>query len=621
MTYEILYTSAPAGLKPGSSGYCTVKGSRGIPSPTLDLLESLSGYRHVFTPGTPEAAHNPVNWGHYLLRISGRLEHVLSRVSDCEPDYTGRSNKLAHHMVVDSGACPAGPAWLLSQRGWMTERWDGQVEQYATVRTPPAQHRPPARCVAWESLGIDPGWAGVMAEAFLADPERKVFVIYKPGTNLLPLFEEALSLLPENRRWDVTFATYGPALPSTVECLWSGIVSGSPEVQQSKRFVNALRINLTLPLPPATGGELVEMARTGVVKKQTPTVLRSTTARSMAPPSEFAEVEPFELLPRPVPVPRPQDASWEPEPPALPTRGQGSSSLGWWVLIASLVLVVSGIAATATYLVLNRNQHRPLADGGDSRGPHEKDGEIVVADSQPSNQVEGHTERTRVVANENKPAAASPNSKTPNAMTPEQDRDAAKPSGTPSVAQTQPGSVPAVPMPTNVPPSTPSPGGKAPNVGAATSGSGQPMSPPKPNADDRRLTSISVITSKGKASEKGETRFDFSADQKISAESTSRFSLLLPRMKKTTDGPVPHHDIYRQRVVDTEIRVVSKTNGGLEVASSPLVTAEVKVNPLTVTLTDSTHRDDNLKACLSHGGVFVHDPPASGSTILLLART
>ena len=126
MIYELLYTSAPAGLRPGSSGYCTVQSSRGIPAPTVDLLESLSGYRHVYTAGTPEAAHNPVNFGHYVLRVQGRSQHVLSRVSDCPLDHTGRSNKIGHHMVVDNpDGIPAGPAWLMQQPGWMIDRWDG----------------------------------------------------------------------------------------------------------------------------------------------------------------------------------------------------------------------------------------------------------------------------------------------------------------------------------------------------------------------------------------------------------------------------------------------------------------------------------------------------------------
>ena len=270
MIYELLYTSAPAGLRPGSSGYCTVQSSRGIPAPTVDLLESLSGYRHVYTAGTPEAAHNPVNFGHYVLRVQGRSQHVLSRVSDCPLDHTGRSNKIGHHMVVDNpDGIPAGPAWLMQQPGWMIDRWDGQVTTLNTVRRAPNSKRPAGVCTGWKQATGDAGWAGVLAEAFQKNPDRKVFVIYKPGTNLLALFEEALALLPASRRWDVTFSTYGAALPATVDCVWNGVISGSQEEHLSKRFVNALRIDLTKPPGPAPeAGPLVELARSGKLPSQ-----------------------------------------------------------------------------------------------------------------------------------------------------------------------------------------------------------------------------------------------------------------------------------------------------------------------------------------------------------------
>lgn len=270
MIYELLYTSAPAGLRPGSSGYCTVQSSRGIPAPTVDLLESLSGYRHVYTAGTPDAAHNPVNFGHYVLRVQGRSQHVLSRVSDCPLDHTGRSNKIGHHMVVDDpDGIPAGPAWLMQQPGWMIDRWDGQVTTLNTVRKAPNSKRPAGVCTGWKQATGDAGWAGVLAEAFQKNPDRKVFVIYKPGTNLLALFEEALALLPAARRWDVTFSTYGAALPATVDCVWNGVISGSQEEHLSKRFVNALRIDLTKPPGPAPeAGPLVELARSGKLPSQ-----------------------------------------------------------------------------------------------------------------------------------------------------------------------------------------------------------------------------------------------------------------------------------------------------------------------------------------------------------------
>lgn len=270
MIYELLYTSAPAGLRPGSSGYCTVQSSRGIPAPTVDLLESLSGYRHVYTAGTPDAAHNPVNFGHYVLRVQGRSQHVLSRVSDCPLDHTGRSNKIGHHMVVDDpDGIPAGPAWLMQQPGWMIDRWDGKVTTLNTVRKAPNSKRPAGVCTGWKQATGDAGWAGVLAEAFQKNPDRKVFVIYKPGMNLLALFEEALALLPPARRWDVTFSTYGAALPATVDCVWNGVISGSQEEHLSKRFVNALRIDLTKPPGPAPeAGPLVELARSGKLPSQ-----------------------------------------------------------------------------------------------------------------------------------------------------------------------------------------------------------------------------------------------------------------------------------------------------------------------------------------------------------------
>ncbi len=382
MSYEILYTSAPSGLKPGSSGYCTVQGSRGIPAPAVDLLESLSGYRHVFTPGSPDATHNPVNWGHYLIRIAGRVEHVLSRVGDCELDYTGRSNKLAHHLVVDApttATLPGGPAWFLSRPGLMYDQWDGTVSHLGTPRIPPPERRTAGQCAAWGGATGDAGWGGVLAEAFLAAPERKVFVVYAPGTNVLALFEEAIALLPEHRRWDVTFATYGAALPKTVDCLWSGIVAGSPEVAQSHRFVNALRIDLTIRPSRASGGPLVELARTGV--SSTPS--RSSTRPSLSP-QQSASPEPiYESGYQPVPPPPGTFATIaseiDPIPPSLPprpSRKHGVLRIG--TAIAGAALFVAVLAAAALFW---------------PRQPRSPDGDKAVTESERPTTPEKQTEK------------------------------------------------------------------------------------------------------------------------------------------------------------------------------------------------------------------------------------
>lgn len=48
MAYELFYTSAPKGLRPLTSGICTVGMTRGFPGPFIPRLEALSGYRPPF---------------------------------------------------------------------------------------------------------------------------------------------------------------------------------------------------------------------------------------------------------------------------------------------------------------------------------------------------------------------------------------------------------------------------------------------------------------------------------------------------------------------------------------------------------------------------------------------
>src|SRR3954470_15225282 len=114
MSHQIYYTSAPEGLKRGSSGFCTVATSENIPKNLWDRLEALSAYRHHFSNANP--GENPVSYAHWLLNVSGAAYHVLSRVCDSGVDHTQRTNAFAHHLVLDpSEMPPAGPAWLLQQ--------------------------------------------------------------------------------------------------------------------------------------------------------------------------------------------------------------------------------------------------------------------------------------------------------------------------------------------------------------------------------------------------------------------------------------------------------------------------------------------------------------------------
>lgn len=283
---ELLYTSVPRGLKPGSRGFCTVLSTQGMVAPLAAALEGLSGYRPVFPIGHERVAENPVVYSHLKLQVAGKSWYVLSRIADYGLDYSQRTNKLAHHLVLDKSELPAaGPASVLRASGIMRESWEGDPK---IVPPKPISRQPTAPsgvCQAWKEMTGDAGWAGVLAESFLKDPNRPVILLFEPGQDLRPLIDESLSLLPAERRWDVTFSTYFTGSSQGITCLWRGIVVGSKEATESLRFVNALRIDLTASdIGRADGGELVEAARKGTRPSARPTPPKQTAPREQQHP-------------------------------------------------------------------------------------------------------------------------------------------------------------------------------------------------------------------------------------------------------------------------------------------------------------------------------------------------
>ena len=254
MSQELHYTSVPRGLKPGSRGFCTVGLTPHMPGPLVDRLEALSGYQPVFPPHDPSAPLNPIVFSHLRLTIGGKAVSVLSRIGPAGLDYSGRPNKYAHHVVLEGAERPeGGPAWLLSQPGFMQGAWEGEPREIPAGRTPPQGDRQPGVARAWQALTGDGGWAGVLAESFLADSRRTVFLVFRPGMDLLPLFVEALALLPASRRWDVDFSTYFNQLPQGVTCAWRGVLEGSDEAKNARRLPNALVLDLCHAAGPCRG--------------------------------------------------------------------------------------------------------------------------------------------------------------------------------------------------------------------------------------------------------------------------------------------------------------------------------------------------------------------------------
>ena len=266
MSHEVVYTSAPRGLKPGTRGFCTVAATQGISPPLADRLEALSGYRHLFSADDARPGSNPVNYSHLSIVVGGRPYHVLSRIADAGVDYTQRTNMFAHHVALEASELSSGgPAWVMSQPGFFETNWDAEPKILYSGRTPALGEASPAVCDHWHGLVGDAGWAGVLAETTAATKAQAAWVLFEPGQDLLPLVAEALALLPPAQRWDVTFSTFFTKLPPGVDCQWRFVPGDSDEAKAASRVQGALVLDLRRSLSRAVGGELVEVARTGKV--------------------------------------------------------------------------------------------------------------------------------------------------------------------------------------------------------------------------------------------------------------------------------------------------------------------------------------------------------------------
>ncbi len=276
MSHEIYYTSAPEGMKRGSSGFSTVGASEGIPKALWDRLEALSAYRHHFGVAAAEggggSGQNPASFAHWLLSVTGTTYHVLSRVCDSGVDHTQRSNAFAHHLVLDAAEMAGGaggPAWMLQSAGVMETAWDGRVGAIVRKMALPRGEMAGGVCRAWNELTGDAGWGGVLADSFVKTPGKPVCILFSPGQEILPLLAETIALLPAAVRWNVTFNTYFTSMPTSATCAWRCCLAGTPASQIGLRYAaNGLVLDLTDRArlhagAVLTDGPYVKFVRTG----------------------------------------------------------------------------------------------------------------------------------------------------------------------------------------------------------------------------------------------------------------------------------------------------------------------------------------------------------------------
>ena len=286
MIQELIYTSAPFGLRPGAVGFTTVAKTPELPGELADRMEGLSRYRHRSVLREPNETQNPTAYSHQLVMLGHQSIHVLSRIADVGLDYTGRSNFLAHHLAIASAERlpQAGPAWLLQQRGIFLTHWDRDPGLLPPDRLLPDGRNPGGRCLAWNEITGDSGWGGTLASA--TNPAEPVYIVFQPGQDVLPLIAESVALLPASERWRATFSTYFAGVVAGVQCQWRCVPSDSPEARAAIEARRGLVLRLDQRMAGEPTGAFVEAARTG---KRLENVPFSPAASASAPRSPSAE--------------------------------------------------------------------------------------------------------------------------------------------------------------------------------------------------------------------------------------------------------------------------------------------------------------------------------------------
>jgi tetratricopeptide (TPR) repeat protein len=264
VNFELIHTSAPKGLRPGSRGFTIVAMTDGIPPPLSSRLEALSGYRFLFDAVGADAVRNPPAISHYIVTLGGRKYHVVSRVAPAGSDYSGRTNKLAHHVVVsDPGLLPGGPAALCQSAGLFRDTWNEDPRIIPTGPKLNAADGGPQPCAAWAAACRDAGWGGHLLDLFAQNPRRLVCVLYPPGVDALVLVSESLALLPQAERWQISFTTALTSdLPADVQCSWRFVPRTPETIRSSRMMPGAVVLDLT-ELPVLAESRFVDAARAG----------------------------------------------------------------------------------------------------------------------------------------------------------------------------------------------------------------------------------------------------------------------------------------------------------------------------------------------------------------------
>lgn len=257
MAYRIIYTSAPRLLQAGRSGFGVVARHKEVPQDVVEFSERISLFSR--------AAGFPVDrvvYAYRVFRAPSGSWHIMSRISDAGASFTGRTNHLAEHLVIDEvevqklvTACgtPAGVMLACAWPGFFGDsRWLSPLEawQATALRANPYGDK-------WAELCPDGNpkrrrllscGSGVATPIFFEYPDR----LRSPvgAKEVLRLFGESESDCAK-RGWGCAFTTDLQPSDNQADFQWIGLPSSSPLAASLKASGRKL-VDFRSPVPESS---------------------------------------------------------------------------------------------------------------------------------------------------------------------------------------------------------------------------------------------------------------------------------------------------------------------------------------------------------------------------------
>jgi hypothetical protein len=351
---ELCYTSIAQGLDRGKTGYTTAGRSDGMTRTVAEMAEKISGFNPL-NPNNPLAyASEPVTFSHLVWQLSGRKIHIVSRKGACPPDYTGRSNFLAHHAMLtaeEAAACRGGPAALLGDDGFLMKAWQGPA-RLLPPRPVPALFDRERTTAALEAAGLEPGWGDALADRLRDPAVRQTWLIYSLEMDILGIVADVFSHLEPANRWATTFATHATrSFPGPgVECQLQCVVSGTDYAREVLTRQAGNVFDLTQRAAPPPRRLLASAVGPAGGTSMGSRGLAPATASSRArPQSTAATVAPVEVEDYSSILAQAQSI------PAVPRRKTGFGSMWPWVAV-SLAVSMTALSALFGYLWFDAKQ-------------------------------------------------------------------------------------------------------------------------------------------------------------------------------------------------------------------------------------------------------------------------